>query len=561
MAHIDIIPVDLPGSESKKTLQFSSDLFQGFNSPCRFEGSVQQLEVIGEIPRSIDGTFYRVMPDHHYPPFVQNDIHFNGDGVISAFKIENGECDFQQQPVRTHRFLAENKHRRALFGKYRNAYTDNPIVEGVLRTVSNTNIVFHRGVLLALKEDGPPFAMDPTTLETFGVWDFQGQIKTPTFTAHPKFDPLTGDMVCYGYEAKGEGSKDIVVYNIDKEGKKTDEVWVKAPWCGMIHDIGITKNYIIFPLTPITVDVDRVKRGGNHFAWQPTLDQAYGILPRRGAKSEDMKWFYANNAFHGHVANAYENEEGKIVIDLTVADGNVFFFFPEDESKVVKGPPRFNSPMHRWVFDPKAPNGTRYKPHELYDTQGEFARSDDRYLGQPYENFFLCVIDPTKPYNFQKCGPPAGGLFNCYGHFNWKTHSKSVWFAGDCSTVQEPVFIPRSHDAPEGDGYLVGLVNRLDELRNDLVILDTARPFEDGPIAVIKLPFKLRTGLHGNFVESKDIKEWNERLPRDQIPRQNVEEVIKAKAGSVYKDGLKPIMSGILQPAINGGTNGVNGTH
>ncbi|EJT99709.1 carotenoid cleavage dioxygenase [Dacryopinax primogenitus] len=545
MAHIDIIPVDLPGSESKKPLHFTGDIFQGFNSPCRFEGCVEQLEVWGEIPLSIDGTFYRVMPDHHYPPFVQNEIHFNGDGVISAFKIANGECDFQQMAVRTHRFLAEKRHRRALFGKYRNAYTDNPIVEGVLRTISNTNIVFHRGVLLALKEDGPPFAMDPTTLETYGVWDFQGQIKTPTSTAHPKFDPLTGDMVCYGYEAKGEGSKDVVVYNLDKEGKKTEE------------------NYIIFPLTSITADIDRIKRGGNHFAWQPQLDQAYGVLPRHGAKSEDIKWFYADNAFHGHVANAYENEEGKIVMDLTVADGNVFYFFPEDESKV-SAPARvkFTSPMHRWVFDPKAPTGTRYQPYELFDTQGEFARSDDRYLGQPYNHFFLCVIDPTKPYNFQKCGPPAGGLFNCYGHFDWKTLSKSVWFAGDCSTVQEPVFIPRSADAPEGDGYLMGLVNRLDELRNDLVILDTARPFEDGPIAVIKLPFKLRTGLHGNFVEAKEIHEWNQRLPRDQIPRQNIEEVIKPKPGSVYRDGLKPIMSGILQPvaAVNG-TNGVNGTH
>lgn len=41
--------------------------------PCRFEGEIQHLEVCGEIPREIDGTFYRVMPDPQLPPFVDND--------------------------------------------------------------------------------------------------------------------------------------------------------------------------------------------------------------------------------------------------------------------------------------------------------------------------------------------------------------------------------------------------------------------------------------------------------------------------------------------------------
>lgn len=47
--------------------------FQGFMKPCRLEGEVQALEVRGIIPKEIDGTFYRVMPDPQLPPFVQND--------------------------------------------------------------------------------------------------------------------------------------------------------------------------------------------------------------------------------------------------------------------------------------------------------------------------------------------------------------------------------------------------------------------------------------------------------------------------------------------------------
>lgn len=47
--------------------------FSGFMKPCRFEGEIQDLEVWGEIPSEIDGTFYRVMPDPQFPPFVEND--------------------------------------------------------------------------------------------------------------------------------------------------------------------------------------------------------------------------------------------------------------------------------------------------------------------------------------------------------------------------------------------------------------------------------------------------------------------------------------------------------
>lgn len=47
--------------------------FSGFMKPCRFEGEVQNLEVVGQVPREIDGVFYRVMPDPQFVPFVEDD--------------------------------------------------------------------------------------------------------------------------------------------------------------------------------------------------------------------------------------------------------------------------------------------------------------------------------------------------------------------------------------------------------------------------------------------------------------------------------------------------------
>lgn len=188
-------------------------------------------------------------------------------------------------------------------------------MKGVIRTVANTNIAFWRGMLLATKEDGPPYAMDPVTLETIGRYDFEGQARSPTFTAHPKFDPETGEMICFGYEAGGDGndgSCDIVVYTINADGKKTEEAWYQSPFCGMIHDCGISKNYVVLPLTPLKCSVDRLKSGGNHWAWDPAESQWYGIVPRRNGKPDDIKWFRAENG----ETKPYEDSQPLMLINF-----------------------------------------------------------------------------------------------------------------------------------------------------------------------------------------------------------------------------------------------------
>jgi carotenoid cleavage dioxygenase-like enzyme len=304
MAHLhSFIPEEpanyVDGKKSSSQIKYpDTGFFKGFNKPTRFEGDIFDLEVSGTLPDDINGTFYRIQPDHRFPPLFEEDIHFNGDGAISAFRFENGHVDFRQRYVKTERFKHETAARKSLFGKYRNIYTDNEAVKGIIRTASNTNVVFWRGMLLAMKEDGPPFAMDPVTLETIGRYDFDGQVLSPTFTAHPKFDPVTGEMVCFGYEAGGngnDGSCDIVVYTIDKHGRKTEETWYKAPFCGIIHDCGISENYLVLPMTPLKCSHDRLKKGGNHWAWDPNEDQMYGIVPRRGGKPDDIVWLRADN--------------------------------------------------------------------------------------------------------------------------------------------------------------------------------------------------------------------------------------------------------------------------
>lgn len=86
--------------------------------------------------------------------------------------------------------------------------------------------------------------MDPETLETIGVETFDGQLESATFTAHPKIDVKTGEMITFGYEAKGLATNDICYFQIGPDGVFTDTVWFKQPRLGMIHDFAVTQNWV-----------------------------------------------------------------------------------------------------------------------------------------------------------------------------------------------------------------------------------------------------------------------------------------------------------------------------
>jgi carotenoid cleavage dioxygenase-like enzyme len=62
-------------------------------------------------------------------------------------------------------------------------------------------------------------------------------LRSRTFTAHPKFDPETGEMITMGYEAKGDGTNDVCYMRFDKNGTKIDECFIKTPHAGMMHGI------------------------------------------------------------------------------------------------------------------------------------------------------------------------------------------------------------------------------------------------------------------------------------------------------------------------------------
>jgi carotenoid cleavage dioxygenase-like enzyme len=55
-------------------------------------------------------------------------------------------------------------------------------------------------------------------------------------------------------------------------------------------------NQVIFPIIPQTCDLERMKKGGQHWQWDPTIPMYLGVLPRYGAKGSDVKVYIYSRA-------------------------------------------------------------------------------------------------------------------------------------------------------------------------------------------------------------------------------------------------------------------------
>ncbi len=448
----------------------------------RFEADVFECEVEGEIPEALrNGAYYRTGGDRLFPT-MEDDIILNGDGMFSMFKFEDGHVSYRSRYVKTERLKAEMAARRRLYGAYRNKHTDDESVSNLPNrdNTGNTYAFAHHGELYALREDSRPYRLDPDTLDTLEVGEF-GALKSTALTAHPKIDPLTGEWWSYGVFAAGEPTTDASLHVFDKDGVLIREQWFHTPYPGLSHDWGITREHIVLPIMPLVASEARLRSGGAYYEYDPDLPSKWGVMPRDGDPARDMRWFDIPGIVMGHVMNAY-TEGTKVIIDTPCSPGNCFSFF-KDKRGNFPTPPETVTQITRITFDLSKPDAEAVTMEPLNGALGDMPKIDDRFAMQKYRIGYFCHRD------FPQMG---------IGQIDWET-GEIRFHQLQAAASQEPVFVPRTPDAPEGDGYLLVAVDRLAEKRMDLVILDgndVSRP----PLATIKLPFGQPMCFHGCWV-------------------------------------------------------------
>lgn len=325
-----------------------------------------------------------------------------------------------------------------------------------------------------------PFALDPQTLAAQGYWDFAGAFKGARFTAHPKIDPETGEMIFFAYSAAGRFSPTLGYGVIDSTGKLTRYDQFEAPYASMVHDFLVTRNYVLFPVLPLTGSMQRAMSGKPAYAWEADKRSCVGVM-KRDAEVSSIRWFECDPCYVFHPMNAYE-DGGKIVGDVMQYEAAPLFPDPEGRTG---DPAKAAARLTRWTFD-LAANTDTFKQEWIDDLAGEFPRFDERFAGLDYRHGFFAASSDR------------GHSFDTLAHINLKTNTRATYRLPPGDAVSEPIFVPRNADAPECDGYLLATIYRGAEHRSDLAVFD-ATALEKGPLAIAELTHRVPFGFHGNW--------------------------------------------------------------
>ena len=198
----------------------------------------------------------------------------------------------------------------------------------------------------------------------------------------------------------------------------------------------------------------------------------------------DLRWFKGEPAFVFHPMNAHTDGD---IVTCDVCEFEQAPLFPALDG--TPGDPAKSIPrLTRWMFD-LGGNTDDYRCQRLNDIACEFPRLDERYAGLGYRyGYMACTTNAEFDFS----------VFNGIGRIDHRTGKLDIYDVGAGRATNEPVFVPKSDTAEEGEGFLLANIYDSQRKASELVILD-AENVTDGPLAVAYLDHRVPFGFHGNW--------------------------------------------------------------
>jgi carotenoid cleavage dioxygenase len=206
-----------------------------------------------------------------------------------------------------------------------------------------------------------------------------------------------------------------------------------------------------------------------------------GILPRDG-EAKDVRWYKGPARNTLHFLNATDRGR-KVTMELPTSSGE------PDPSQI-----------RRWTFDLKSKKDA-FEEEVVSVTPGILPRMDDRFLSVDYRYAYLSSRDPSAQPDLKRApamarmGPFASNVIQ---RLDVRTGDIKQCAVEPVYALQEACFVPRTGAKSEGDGYVMVIGSNYESTSSDLLIAD-AQKLEQGIIATVKLPFRLRSGTHTNW--------------------------------------------------------------
>lgn len=430
--------------------------------PIDSERDATNLEVVGTIPAELTGLYLRngSNPKHGDPGHW-----FLGNGMVHGVRLEGGKASW-----------------------YKNRWVRTPLLDRVsdggisvptlTDTASNVSVVSHAGHLLALGEVGLPYELSKTDLTTLGAYDFGGKLQT-FMTAHPKLDPVSGEMLFFGYNLFSQPY--VTYHRADASGALVETVPITSlPSSVMMHDFQVTETRVVFMDLPILFDINLAVAGQAFpFKWAASNGARIGIMSRSAAQS-GVQWITIDPCFVFHTLNAYDDPSGNVILEAAR--------YPE---LWLNGPSNFDAfpTLHRYTIDPAAGTATL---DPIDDRLVEFPQLDRRKAGRRHRyGYASWLADPNGQ------GHPTGvrGIIK-YDRDNSTT---AVHAVDPALQLDEAFFVPAAGSTTEDGGWLFSYAYDRRTDRSELYIADASQ-MNAPPVARIKLPFRVPFGFHGTWI-------------------------------------------------------------
>ena len=436
------------------TMDYGSYLSGNF-SPVTLESTITEMEVTGKIPEELTGRFLRNGPNPYGDVSASSYHWFTGDGMVHGLRLEEGKADwYRNRWVRSNHIveeLGESTNGRQLGGG------------------PNTHVICHNSRTWALVESGTSPVELTYELDTIGHNPGWG-----AYTAHPKVDPVTGELhaMCYDWANYHDHIKYVVM---DSQANLVSSTDIKMPGMCMIHDMSITENYVVIYDLPVTISFTALATGSNFpFRWDNDHEPRVGLMPRNG-DPKDIIWSSVSQNYAYHPMNAYEDKDGNVVIDICRYDR----MFDEDTN----GPFGDSMPkLDRWTIN------TRTKilsEQRVDDRPQEFPRIHPDLIGKPYQYGYVLAAE--------------GSEFPAIYKHDMNSGESWTFDFGPGRHGAEPYFIPKEDAQSEDDGYLMTYVFDEGRQASELIILD-ALDFSRPALAQVHLPVRVPYGFHGSWV-------------------------------------------------------------
>ena len=451
----------------------SKPYLTGHFEPVVDEISATELTVEGTLPPELTGRLIR--NGHNPKPGVTPTHWFKGSGMVHGIRLRDGRAEW-----------------------YRNRWVRTPALDGapyltengpdLTASTAGTHVIEHAGRLLALCEANYPFELTPD-LDTVGAYDFDGKLRN-AMTAHPKTDPVTGELHFFG---SSPFPPYLIYYVADANGRITHSAEVPGATASLKHDFALTSRHVVFIEGTVTFDPN--EHSGIPYGWNDQQPARIGIMPRGHDGAAHIRWFPIEPGNALHTVNAYEDSRGRVVLEAPTVDREDFRL---SWNWWVGAPGRGAEPVvrsftRRRVID--LATGA-VSEETVDDLTVEFPTLNEEYLGTEHR------------YQYAVSFPDAHGI-GSYGivKYDRVTGARLIPEPGDARLPSEAVFVPAAGATREDDGYLLTVLSDLKQDASQLLVLDASGL---DPIATVHLPRRVTAGIHGSWIPDP--------TPDDRLP-------------------------------------------